>query len=455
MTAIEAVVTDEAPLTLTAAPPRPLGFFDQLALWGNLGISLLLVVAGTFVLAPDPSLPPLSLLAALAAIAVGAVLGNLLLGLAAMAGAELGVPAMVTNRGLLGRNGSIAPTIANIVQNLGWAVVELIVIAEAASRLLGRSDSGSAVVRGVVVVAAGAGATFMALRPLTVVRGYLKKVAVWVVLASSVYLLVQVLRHPLPPLAEGSWRGFWKATDVVIALPISWIPLAADYSRHSKTNRAAFGGATLGYGLATIAFFLLGVLATASGDAGDDVITSLLAIPAGAIALLVLVVDELDEVFANVYSTVMSAQNVAPKLDRRIGVVIVGVVATAAAFLIDDYFAYESFLFLLGSVFVPLFGAFAADYFVYRRRSWDVSERAPTRWIMFVPWIAGFVVYQLVNPGLVAWWSRWWLDVRESIGLDVPPWASASIASFVTAAAIALAIGAISRRRSSASVPRA
>jgi len=30
----------EAPLTLTTKPPRPLGFVDQLAMWGNLGISL-------------------------------------------------------------------------------------------------------------------------------------------------------------------------------------------------------------------------------------------------------------------------------------------------------------------------------------------------------------------------------------------------------------------------------
>ena len=30
----------EAPLTLTTEPPRPLGFTDQLAMWGNLGISL-------------------------------------------------------------------------------------------------------------------------------------------------------------------------------------------------------------------------------------------------------------------------------------------------------------------------------------------------------------------------------------------------------------------------------
>lgn len=436
------VPATEVPRNLVEAPPpRLLGFADQAALWGNLGISLLLVVAGTFVLAPDPSLPALPVAGAVVAILVGAVAGNLLLGLAAVPGAETGAPAMVLLRGLLGRKGSALPTAANIAQNLGWAVVEIVVIAQAAAHLT--SDA----VRPFVVVAAGAGATVMALRPLGVVRGYLKRVAVWAVLASSAYLLFHVVTADRPPMAGTSWSAFWKAVDIVIALPISWIPLAADYSRHSRTRRDAFAGAALGYGAATIAFFLLGVLATASGQAGDDVIVSLLAIPAGTVALLILVIDELDEVFANVYSAVVSTQNLVPRLDRRAGVVAVGAFATAAGLLITNYTSYESFLFLIGSVFVPLFGTFAVDYYLFRRDRWDVSDDAPTRWVMLVPWISGFVVYQLVNPGLVNAWATFWIERREELGIVVPSWASASILSFVVAALLTYAIDAIASRR--------
>lgn len=444
MTTLEA--NPEVPRTLAEAPPpRPLGLLDQTALWGNLGISLLLIVAGTFVLAPDPGLPALSLGAALVAVVVGAVLGNVLLGLAAVPGAETGAPAMVLVRGLLGRQGSWVPTFFNVAQNLGWAIVEIVVIAEAAARLT--DDS----LRNVFVVAAGVVATLMALRPLGVVRGYLKRIAVWAVLASTAYLLVQVLREPLPALGDGSWRAFWKATDIVIALPISWIPLAADYSRHSRSNRAAFGGAAIGYGLATIAFFTLGVLATASKTAGEDVIASMLALPAGAIALLILVVDEIDEVFANLYSTAVSTQNINPRIDRRIAVAVIGAVATVIALLVDDYTEYESFLFVIGSVFIPLFAAFAVDYYAFRRRSWDVGEDAPFRPLMVVPWLAGFVTYQLINPGFVDWWARFWTARREDIGFEPASWMSASIVSFVVAAVLAYALGAISRRSSPSS----
>ena len=39
----------EAPLTLTTDPPRPLRFTDQLAMWGNLGISLFGPLTGALI----------------------------------------------------------------------------------------------------------------------------------------------------------------------------------------------------------------------------------------------------------------------------------------------------------------------------------------------------------------------------------------------------------------------
>ncbi|HEX2038547.1 MAG TPA: cytosine permease [Acidimicrobiales bacterium] len=434
---------DEVPLTLVGAPPpRLLGLWDQTALWGNLGISLLLLVAAGFVLAPDPTLPPLSLTAALVAVVVGAVVGNMLLGLGAVPGAQTGAPAMVLLRGMFGRRGSWVPTAFNIVQNIGWATLEIWIIADAASRL----TDGS--LRWVFTVAAGAIATFMAVRPLGVVRGYLKRIAVWAVLASTAYLFVRVLGRDLPAFGDGSWRAFWKGADIVIALPVSWIPLAADYSRHSRSARAAFGGAFAGYGAATVAFFSLGVLAYSSfsldTSAGTpvDVLGSLLALPAGALALLILAVDELDEAFANLYSTTASAQNVAPRIDRRWVTVPVGILCTVLA-LVVDMLAYENFLLLIGSVFVPLFAAFAVDYYILHRGRWDVSEDARPRWRMAVPWAGGFVAYQLVNPGTVGWWADWWRD----LGFRAPDWASASLVSFGVAALLALVVGRLGSDR--------
>ena len=105
-------------------------------------------------------------------------------------------------------------------------------------------------------------------------------------------------------------------------------------------------------------------------------ITALVTLPAGAIAIGILLVDEVDEAFANVYSTTMSVQNLFPRLDRRIVAVIIGVIATLLAGLLD-FGQYQSFLFLIGSVFVPLFAVAAVDFFAVSGQRWDVSRPRP------------------------------------------------------------------------------
>jgi NCS1 family nucleobase:cation symporter-1 len=417
----------DAPLTLAEPAARTLGLRDSLGLWGNLGISLLLPVAAVFVVLPGRPLAE-----TIGAIVVGAVIGSLLLGLAAAAGAREGVPAMVLLRGLLGRRTSYLPTALNLVQCVGWATFEIVIIAEAASRALGAP-------RWPFVLAAGVLATAMALRPLGVVR-LLSRYAVWAALVAIVYLFVQVLREPLPPIADGSATSFWTAADIVIALPISWFPLAADYTRHNRTARGAFAGSAVGYGVATVAMFTLGVLALAAyGSSGLDVVAALLAVPLGAVAVLVLIVVELDEAFANLYSTAVSAQNVVARLDRRVLALAVGAAATVLA-LGFDITTYEPFLFLIGAVFVPLVGVFAVVYWLLPRGAWDTSDTAPARPLLLLPWVAGFVAYQLTLPtyfdGPGAGWTTWWTARQQDLGIDPANGWSASLVSLAVAAVL-------------------
>jgi putative hydroxymethylpyrimidine transporter CytX len=432
----------EASLHLDLNPPRTLGLVDQLSLWGNLGVSLLGPVTAVFVLAPLGT--PMSLAAAFTALLIGVVAGAGILGLAAVPGARTGAPAMVMMRGLLGRRGSVAPTVLNILQNVGWATFEVVVIAEAASRLT--SDG----LRPLWVVLAGALATTMAVRPLGSVRA-LRKVVVWLVLAASVYLLVSLLQEPLPAFTDGGWDGFMAAVDVaLVAGGVSYAPLAADYSRHSRTGGAAFTGAFVGFGAAAFFYLTLGILAFATiVDLDGDVIAALLAVPAGAVALFVLAVDEVDEAYANVYSTTMSVQNVAPQVDRRWVSVTIGAVATVLA-LVVDIAGYQNFLYLIGSVFVPLLAVLIVDFFVVSRGDWDLSVGARTRVVPIVAWALGFVTYQLINPGYLEEWARPWVELRAAVGFTPPGWLGASFTSFAVAASVMGVVGSIVRRSSAA-----
>jgi NCS1 family nucleobase:cation symporter-1 len=431
--------TVEAPLVLTTKPPRTLGFLDQFTLWGNLGISLFGPVTGAAIAAYTGSLAK-GLLATLTGCAIGA----LVLGGAAVFGSQTGAPAMAAMRGLFGRRGSLAPTVLNVAQNLGWATMEIIVISQAAVAVTSERW------RWVFVLAAGAIATTMAIRPLGSVK-VLRKFMVWLVLLASAFLFVQVLREPIQDLPQDGVFGFWPAVDLAAAGVVSFAPLASDYTRHSRSNKAAFAGSSLGYGLAALAYFSLGVFAVATlGTDTEGVITALVTLPAGAIALFVLLVDEVDEAYANIYSTTMSAHNVIGHLDRRWISLAIGVTATVLA-LVVDLGNYTSFLYLIGSVFVPLFAAAIADFFVVSRMRWDVSETARFRWQPAAAWLCGFVAYQLVYPGDVKYWSAFWADVQGWLHFTPPGWLGATYASILVAMAAAVLLGRTQRPASRSS----
>jgi NCS1 family nucleobase:cation symporter-1 len=368
---------------------------------------------------------------------VGCTLGAALLGASAIFGVTTGAPAMVSLRGLLGRRGSVLPTVLNIAQNVGWATMEIIVISTAAVAVVGTAW------RWPFVILAGAIATLMAVRPLGSVR-LLRKVMVWLVLAASVFLFIQVLLRPAQPVPQTSVLGFWPAVDLAVAGVVSFAPLAADYSRHSRTRGAALWGASLGYGLAAVAYYTLGVFAVANLGAAD-VITALVTLPAGGIALAILLVDEVDEAFANVYSTTMSVQNLLPRVDRRVVAVIIGVLATLLAGLLDMS-RYQSFLFLIGSVFVPLFAVATVDFFVISRQRWDVSAGARLRATPVIAWACGFIAYQLVYPGTVPGWSTFWTWLSATIGFVPPSWLGSSVAAIGIGGLAMLVLGLFSRR---------
>jgi putative hydroxymethylpyrimidine transporter CytX len=434
----------EAPYTLDEPAPRVLSFWDQSAFWANLGVSLLAFSGAVTVLAPDAAgTPQLPIMAGIVAMIVGTVIGGIMLGLAAVPGARAGVPAMMLLRGLFGTRLSYVPTVLNILQMVGWGTFELIVIADAAEQILGGGPHWA------YVVVAGVLTTTLTIWPLGSVR-VLRRYVTAAVVVALVYFYVQLVRQPLPDLGHGSWSHFWIGADAALAVSISWVPMAADYTRHAKSERAAFGAATLAYGLTQIVAYVLGLLALAlvAGDSAK-VFGPFQHVALGTLFFAVFVLREADQSFANVYSTAMSVQNLAPRLDRRLLTVVLGglIMVLALALNMDNY---SGFLTLIGSVFVPMLGVLAVDFFCFGgRRGWDVSDRAPARWSMIVAWAAGIATYQLINPGNVGWWSRLWTNIQDALGFTPSSWMSASLLSFAVAAAVTALIGTLSRSRAS------
>jgi nucleobase:cation symporter-1, NCS1 family len=421
---------------------RTLGLLDNAMLWGSLGLSLLVLVAGTVLV------PALSLRQALLAILVGGIFGNVLLGLAALVGADARVPAMVLLRAPLGRVGSWAPTALNVLQNLGWTIFEVIVIATAASALSQRVFGFHAL--WVWKLAAAAAATALALvGPIGFVREWVRRFALWVVLASLAYLTWWALHDAhLGALWSRPGRGgfptFWQGVDLMVAMPVSWLPLAADYTRFSRGRSGAFWGTAAGYLVPNVWLYALGAILLLSRGLADapSVLTAIAAGGAGAaVALLALGVDETKEPFANVYSAAVSLQNVLPGVPQRLLILAVAAVSTAGAFAID-LVQYANFLLLLGSFFVPLFGVLLADWLLagarYRER--DVFGAPTVRPAQIGAWLVGFGLYQWLSPVGPAWWTN--VVERTHPGQGA---IGGSLPSFAASFLLALALGAALR----------
>ena len=423
---------------------RVLGLVDQLALWGNLGVSLLVLVIGALLV------PALSLRDALLAILVGGLVGNAMVGAAGMIGADARVPSMVLMRAPLGRRGSYVPTGLNALQCLGWATFELIIIAAAAGALSDEVFGVEAKPLWTIffgLLAAG----FALLGPVGFVRRILRRFGVWIVIASLVYLSWWALSEAdLAALwnapAEGG-SSFCLGVDLVIAITVSWVPLVSDYTRFSRDRRSAFWGAGFGYFLGGTWMLALGIFVVLSRGISDPVEIPPAVAAAGlaaALALLAVTLDETDEAFANIYSTAVSLQNIASAIQQRLLIVVIAAVATLGA-LVVELRNYESFLLLLGSCFVPLFGVLLADWLragarYTRSHIFDAPAWRPE---LLFAWLLGFALYHWLHEPPLG--PSWWVDVVERTGqpeLGI----GASLPSFVASFGLAIVLGSLGSR---------
>src|SRR5213593_5083368 len=393
-------------------PPglRVLRTFDLFVLWSSLGIGLLVLAAGTLLIGVGGFGFGLTLGESAIVALLGSVLGSLMLAAAAHHGSRAGVPTMVSLRPILGRRGSYIPTALNVFQLLGWATFELLVMGIAAATLTGNVFGPSTQL--VFIPLFGAVVAALALGgPLAVIRAWLEKFAIWLVYASTAAIGIALIwKGPDLGLRYAPFSGTTSlllALDLVIAMPISWWPLISDYNRFARSSKDSLIGTAAGYTIANTVFYLLGAglmaLGVALGQTNFLAVIGLLGL--GAFPLLIILVDETDNAFANIYSTAVSIQNLAPRRRQLTFIAAATVIAMAgAAFLWNRGEGlgggYETFLFLIGGLFVPLLGVVIADSFVVRRGSYapnEFFEGAP-RWRLsaLASWIPGAVLYFVI-----------------------------------------------------------
>jgi putative hydroxymethylpyrimidine transporter CytX len=456
---LEEALEREAPSWgIHPVPPehRRLSGRDFAVLWGDLSVGLLVLLTGALLV------PSLGFPKALLAIVVGSILGCIPLALVGLAGAREGVPGMVLFRPVLGVRGSYVPTLLNIVQLVGWTGFEFWAMSLVADQVLHVSYWFWLPIVAVVCTVLAIGG------PILVVRQWLERFGAWVVAAVAAWITIKVLTTAdlsavWHAKGAGGYPGtFWLAVDLVVAMPVSWLPLVADYNRFARGDVGSAAGTFWGYALGNVWFYGLGALLVLGAglpqfSTPSDLGTAVAALAGGWVVLLALLVGETDEAFADIYSAAVSSQNLRPRLHQRGTILAVSAAGVGLASWLGARPSlavgrYESFLFLLGSVFVPLFGVLVADYFVVRRRDRGGTRRRFS-WPAFVAWVTGFLVYQwswTVPPGLGAWTTAMRTLFHSWLRMPYPLAGSrwgASIPAFVVALGLYVAMSLVKRER--------
>ncbi|WP_456453092.1 putative hydroxymethylpyrimidine transporter CytX [Thermococcus sp.] len=360
------------------------------AIWFGAGISIAEFWAGALLT------PALSLWAALGVILLGHLIGNTVMGLIAVEGEETGLPTMVLSRAALGIRGSLLPSALNYLQLIGWTAIMLIVGANAMNAVFGKGYSVWVLVLGILVTAW----TYIGPRNWEKIE----KAAAALLLLLAVWLTYTTLEQfSLTALLSKhgtGGMGTMLALDLVIAMPLSWAPLIADYSRFVRGREGAFWGTYLGYFISSSLFYFVGALTNmAVGE--SDPIKIIAAYGLGIPAMLVIIFSTVTTTFLDVYSAAITYKNISPEADARKQVLLIGMLGTALA-LVFPVDRYEGFLLLIGGAFVSLAAIMLTDYFIVKK-GYDPDELldeegrfAGYNIRALIIWLAGFLFYMLL-----------------------------------------------------------
>lgn len=373
-------------------------------IWFGAAVSIAEISTGTL-------LAPLGWQRGLAALLLGHAVGGALFFAAAYIGALTGRSSMESVRLSFGKRGSVLFSVANMLQLAGWTAVMIYAgatVSSALGKVLwdGESFVWWALANGALIVlwlVFGARKT-----------GGLKTVSMLLMLLAVLWLSAEVFSTAGSTAAQVSdGMSFGTAVELSAVMPLSWLPLAADYTRQARRPFAATLTATLAYTLTGCWMYALG-LAAALFTGETDVAKILLGAGLGAAGILAVVLSTVTTTFLDAYSAGASANNISARFAETpvaVGVTLIGTVLAVMLPVTE----YENFLLLIGSVFAPIAAVLIADFFVLKRR----EEIEGFDFAGLVLWLAGFILYRFLLS------SGW----ESSIGLTAPVMSAVAIAT--------------------------
>ncbi|MCL2578409.1 MAG: cytosine permease [Oscillospiraceae bacterium] len=410
---------------------RSLSTKSTFMIWGACNLVITSVLTGMYMI------PSLSLETALMAIFFGSAIGAIPLTLVALMGTKTGLATMAASRATFGVKGSMIPSGINVVTLAVWSWIQAGIGGYAlnyASIMLFNFDNHTiyTIITQVLVVV-------IALYAIKGIALYEKVTMVVLVLIFGAVIFTAVTSFGV-----GGIFGFVAGTyplyealstmevfDLVVVTALTWTPLAADYNRYCKTQRASVLGTGLGYTLGStlskgigalviVMILLTGTEVPLDADGGihtSEVFSMVGFGIAGAIAIFMSVIA------ANVmcvYSSTISFLNIFPRASFRKSAIGIGVICVVGAVFSGILGVFLDWIFLLGALFMPLFAIIIADFYVIQKQNYQIdailSPETHKEYSYSNGWNLKAIVVYLFSAGL----SYYWIINPIPIGFTIP-----------------------------------
>jgi NCS1 family nucleobase:cation symporter-1 len=330
------------------------------SLWFSLGVGLLVMQIGAYLV------PAVGTRDAAIAIVLGSLVGSGLLAWTAKLGCDTGLTSAGLMHATYGSWFAKLPVLLNIAQLIGWTTFELVIMREGTAAIGKQSFGWSLEGMGGIFATTllwGCVLTLLLAGSMTkLVRKIISRIGLPLVIASLLWLTWQFGSQIQAKGLDAFWArpgnggmGLFSAMDLVMAMPVSWLPLVADFARHGRSGRSAMSGTWFGYALANMWCYALGVMVVSVAAPDASLVSALLLAQGGLLALSLILVDEIDNAYGDVYSGSVSAHSIKPSWTIRQWGIVLAILCTGLAMVLPMH-SLEPFLLLLSSVFVPLYG---------------------------------------------------------------------------------------------------
>ncbi len=355
--------------------------YSFLFLWFGAAISIAEIMTGGLI-------APLGFKNGLISILIGHALGTTILVFGGIIGTKERIPAIMSTRISFGLYGSYLFSILNVLQLIGWTAVMIISGARSVnyiSTILWSFDNitlWSIIIGALICVWISMGTTGMKkLNLIAVSLLFILTIILSFVAFKSDKLFTAQIPGDMP---------LGLAIELSVVMPLSWLPLIADYTRFAKNKKSGIYGSWIGYFIGSSWMYIIG-LAAAIVTQNPDPVAMMLAANLGIAALSIIVLSTVTTTFLDAYSAGVTTLNILPKLNEKKTAMTMGIIGTIIAIVIPIE-NYESFLYAIGSVFAPLFAIVITDYFIIKKNN-KLQEKLLINWGAVLVWIIGVALY--------------------------------------------------------------